>query len=151
MKHFSILYLFIFSFLLCGISVYSSAQRKITKKPQKYDRNGIASFYHDRFEGRLTATGERFHQRELTAASNTLPLNSYVKVTNLKNGYWVVVRINDRMNKHNRRLIDLSKAAAKTIHFTSGLLKVNVQYIPAKKFYPFTGLSLKKMIGIASH
>ena len=113
-----------------AVSSVANAQRKITKKVEKYDRKGKASFYHDRFEGQLTASGEIFHQNKLTAASNTLPLGSYVKVTNLKNKKTVVVRINDRMSKHNNRLIDLSKKAAKKLDFIdSGLIRVRVEYI----------------------
>ncbi len=113
-----------------AVSSVANAQRKITKKLENYDRKGKASFYHDRFEGQLTASGEIFHQNKLTAASNTLPLGSYVKVTNLKNKKSVVVRINDRMSKHNKRLIDLSKKAAKKLDFIeSGLIRVRVRYI----------------------
>jgi len=113
-----------------AVSSVANAQRKITKKVENYDRKGKASFYHDRFEGQLTASGEIFHQNKLTAASNTLPLGSYVKVTNLKNKKTVVVRINDRMSKHNNRLIDLSKKAAKKLDFIdSGLIRVRVEYI----------------------
>lgn len=91
-------------------------------------RNGIASFYHDKFEGRKTATGEIFDNDKFTAASNKLKLGSYVKVTNLNNGQVIYVRINDRMAKSNNRLIDLASIAAKKLHFhKNGIAKVKVE------------------------
>jgi rare lipoprotein A len=76
---------------------------------------GIASYYHPKFNGRLTSTGEVFSNKLFTAANNFLPLNTIVRVTNPANGKSVVVRINDRMNKRNTRLIDLSEAAARQL------------------------------------
>src|SRR5580698_7639686 len=70
---------------------------------------GIASFYANKFNGRRTANGEIFSQTKLTAASNTLSLNTWVKVTNLHNKKTVIVRVTDRMHFRNKRLIDLSK------------------------------------------
>ncbi len=91
-------------------------------------RDGIASFYHDKFEGRPTANGEIFKNDKFTAASNSLKLGSYVKVTNLSNGEVVYVRINDRMAKTNRRLIDLAAIAARKLDFqTKGIAKVKVE------------------------
>ncbi len=122
------------------------AQRAITENPETYEEKGVASYYGTRFDGQLTATGEVFDSGELTAASNTLPLNTYVKVTNLKNGKWVVVRINDRMSKHNKRLIDLTKGAAKKLGFVrAGLTKVLVEYIP-EEFYAFFGLTPDELL-----
>ena len=73
---------------------------------------GIASYYADKFEGRKTFTDEIFCQDSLTAASNTLPMYTWVRVTNLHNHLTVIVQINDKMHPRNRRLIDLSRAAA---------------------------------------
>ena len=73
---------------------------------------GIASWYGPRFEGRTTASGERFDENALTAAHATLALGTRVRVTNLRNGRSVVVRINDRGPRYRHRLIDLSRAAA---------------------------------------
>lgn len=93
---------------------------------------GIASFYHDKFVGRKTATGEIFTQEKLTAAHKTLPLGSWVKVTNLSNDSVVVVRINDRMPKSNGRSIDLTEKAAGQLNFIpKGLTKVRIEVIPA--------------------
>lgn len=95
---------------------------------------GTASFYHDKFEGRVMANGARFRQASLTAASNTLPLNSWAKVTNLSNHRSVVVQITDRMHYKNKRLIDLSRAAASRLKFLGkGLTRVKVEYLGNKR------------------
>lgn len=95
---------------------------------------GTASYYDNKFEGRKTASGEIYTQKKLTAASNTLPLQSWVKVTNLSNKRSVIVRINDRMHPKNHRLIDLSRAAASKLLFVGkGLTKVKVEYLGKKK------------------
>ncbi|MBS1667388.1 MAG: septal ring lytic transglycosylase RlpA family protein [Bacteroidetes bacterium] len=95
---------------------------------------GTASFYANKFNGRRTANGEIFSQKKLTAASNTLPLNIWVRVTNLHNKKAVIVRITDRMHKNNKRLIDLSKAAAHQLGYTGrGLTRVQVDVIGRKK------------------
>jgi rare lipoprotein A len=76
---------------------------------------GEASFYHSRFEGRRTASGEPYRGEALTAAHRTLPFGTTVRVTNLQNGRIVLVRINDRGPFHPRRVIDLSRAAAREL------------------------------------
>ena len=78
-------------------------------------KGGMASWYGPGFHGRRTANGERFNQNALTAAHKTLPFGTKVKVTNLRNGQSVVVRINDRGPYAHGRVIDLSSAAAKVI------------------------------------
>lgn len=92
---------------------------------------GVASYYHDKFVGRQTSTGEIFSNNKFTAASNTLKLNTYVKVTNLKNGKYIYVRINDRMHKDNKRLIDMASICAKKLGYHyDGLAKVKVEIVP---------------------
>lgn len=91
---------------------------------------GIASFYADRFQGIKTYSGEIYESEKFTAACNSLPMNTWVKVTNLKNNKWVIVKINDKMDKKNKRLIDLSKSAARKLAFiSSGLAKVKMELI----------------------
>jgi rare lipoprotein A len=95
---------------------------------------GVASFYSNKFEGRKTYTDEIFSQKKLTAASNTLPMHTWVRVTNLRNHRTVVVRINDKMHPRNRRLIDLSHAAAARLGYTgSGLTHVRIDVLGKKK------------------
>lgn len=89
---------------------------------------GTASYYANKFEGRLTANGEVFSQEKMTAACNVLPLGTWIKVTNLYNGRSVVVKVNDRLHYKNKRLVDLSKIAAKKIGYAGGgLTKVKVE------------------------
>ncbi len=90
--------------------------------------HGVASYYHDRFAGRKTANGEIFSQRKYTCACNSLPLGTYVKVTNKANGKTVVVKVNDRLAKYNKRVVDLSKCSARKISsIRAGLAKVKVE------------------------
>jgi rare lipoprotein A len=77
--------------------------------------HGMASWYGTKFEGRRTASGERYDMRKLTAAHPTLPFGTLVQVTNVENGRQVVVRINDRGPFGRRRVIDLSYAAAREL------------------------------------
>lgn len=92
---------------------------------------GVASFYHPRFVGRPTATGEIFSNNRFTAASNHFKLGTYVKITNLKNGRTIYVKINDRMGQPNR-VIDLTHRAAESLHFVhAGLTKVTIKPVPA--------------------
>ena len=80
-----------------------------------YTAEGTASFYADRLHGHKTTSGERYDKEKLTAAHATLPLNTHVRVTNLKNGKSVVVRVNDRMARSRHNIIDLSRAAAREV------------------------------------
>lgn len=98
---------------------------------------GIASFYSKNLEGTKTATGERFSHENLTAASNNYALNSLVRVTNVKTGKSVVVRINDRMHPRmakKGRVVDLTLSAAKKIGLTvvAGLTNVKVDLLSQK-------------------
>ncbi len=82
-------------------------------------RHGLASWYGSKFHGRKTATGERYNMYAMTAAHKSLPLRSYVQVTNLRNHRSVIVRINDRGPYHGSRVMDLSYAAAKELGMKS--------------------------------
>jgi len=97
----------------------------LNKEPTK--ERGIASWYGKKFHGQKTASGETYDMFAMTAAHPTLPIPSYAKVTNLKNGKSVVVRVNDRGPFHTDRIIDLSYAAASRIGIAapgSGLVEV---------------------------
>ena len=78
-------------------------------------RHSTASWYGSKFHGKRTANGEKFNMYAMTAAHKTLPLSSYVEVTNLKNNRTVIVRINDRGPFNSSRVMDLSYAAAKEL------------------------------------
>ncbi|MBC7826917.1 MAG: septal ring lytic transglycosylase RlpA family protein [Chitinophagaceae bacterium] len=95
---------------------------------------GVASYYHDKFQNRLTASGEKFDQKKMTAAHNGLPLNTWIRVTNLSNKRSVIVRVNDRLHRRNTRLVDLSNTAAKNLGYLgNGLTQVKVEVFGKKK------------------
>lgn len=85
---------------------------RVLPSARGYDERGIASFYGNKFHGYKTSSLENYDMYAFSAASTTLPLPSYARVTNLENGKSVVVRVNDRGPFHDNRLIDLSYAAA---------------------------------------
>lgn len=131
-------YIFILlSFLLFSQSSFAQSVEETIVGSEVSDdsvANGIASYYHDKFVGRPTSTGELFSNDKFTAASNTLALNTYVKVTNLSNGKYLYVRINDRMAKSNKRLIDVASICAKKLDFHyKGLAKVKVEIVPEEE------------------
>ncbi|MEX0406942.1 septal ring lytic transglycosylase RlpA family protein [Aquibium sp. LZ166] len=100
------------------------------KEDPNYVKVGRASWYGDAFHGRLTANGEIYDMTHLTAAHPTMPLPSYARVTNTKNGNSVIVRVNDRGPFANDRIIDLSKRAADLLDYThSGVAQVKVEYV----------------------
>lgn len=100
------------------------------KEDRNYAAVGPASWYGDAFHGRLTANGEIYDMTHLTAAHPTMPLPSYARVTNTKNGSSVIVRINDRGPYSNDRVIDLSKRAAEMLDYAhSGTANVKVEYV----------------------
>lgn len=94
------------------------------------NRRGTASWYGYRFHGRRTASGERFNASAYTAAHRSLPFGTKVRVTNLRNGRSVIVRINDRGPYARGRVIDLSKAAANAIGLiSSGTAPVRIEIV----------------------
>lgn len=109
---------------------YTVAGKSYTPRHQpRYDMVGTASWYGDKFHGKLTANGEKYDKNGMTAAHKTLPLNSLVVVTNLKTGTTVTLRVNDRGPFIGKRIIDLSEAAANIMGIKgSGLGEVRVQY-----------------------
>jgi len=95
-----------------------------------YKARGVASWYGKKFHGQKTSSGERYDMYGMTAAHPTLPIPSYVRVTNLANGRSVVVRVNDRGPFHSNRLIDLSYTAAyKLDYIRTGSTPVEVETI----------------------
>jgi rare lipoprotein A len=95
-----------------------------------YSAVGMASWYGDAFNGRRTANGEVYDMRSLTAAHPTMPLPSYARVTNLVNGYSIIVRVNDRGPYASGRIMDVSSRVADVLDFkSSGTGKVKVDYV----------------------
>jgi rare lipoprotein A len=111
--------------LLLIVSIaFSFAATAQVKHPQV----GIATFYHKKFEGHKTSSGERYRSRLFTAAHRTLAFGTMVKVTSLKTGKWVIVRINDRGPFVKHRIIDLSRGAAEELDIIGkGSHKVKVE------------------------
>jgi len=112
------------------------------KNPNSNDKNadskksnniitGLATYYAQKFEGGLTATGEIFRHSKLTAASNVFALNTWVKVTNILTGKSIIVRINDRMHPSMTKkghILDLTMTAAKQLHIVNrGVAKVKIE------------------------
>jgi rare lipoprotein A len=110
---------------------YEIAGRTYTPaEDPNYTTTGLASWYGDDFHGRKTANGEVFDQTSLSAAHPTLPIPSYVRVTNLSNQRSVIVRVNDRGPYHQNRVIDVSVRAAKMLGFyDQGVTRVKVDYV----------------------
>lgn len=107
---------------LLVITTLFSCSAKVTQR-------GKASYYADKFNGRKTASGEKFRNSKKTAAHKTLPFGTKVKVTNLRNGKSVKVKINDRGPFVAGRIIDLSKKAARKIDMQKeGVGNVKITY-----------------------
>src|SRR5215831_13113613 len=102
---------------------------QVSKKASRPYQVGNASWYGKKFHGRTTASGEDFDMFELTAAHRQLPLGTYVKVTNLKNGKWIIVRVNDRGPYVEGRIMDLSYSAARMLGFQSGIERVRLDVV----------------------
>ena len=109
--------------------------------------NGIASWYGVPYHGRRTASGETFDMEQLTAAHKKLPFETWVEVTNLRNGKRVIVRITDRGPFVRGRVIDLSRGAARELDMLStGVERVRLKVIPA----PRTSLLIPEYSGVTT-
>ena len=109
--------------VLCCISILGYSQKKKSEV-------GMSSYYGKTFHGRKTASGENFNMYALTAAHKRLPLQTLIKVTNLRNKKTVIVRVNDRGPYAKRRILDLSYAAAKEIGMVrKGTARVKIEIL----------------------
>ena len=113
-----------------------TSARQTASKPKAHKAKpyqvGTASWYGSYFQGRPTASGEPYNMYDLTAAHPELPLGTLVKVTNLRNGRAVVVRINDRGPVVPGRIIDVSYNTAKVLDFKArGIQRVRLDVVPA--------------------
>ena len=117
-----------FSSLLSACASMQQAPGKLKSTP--HETIGVASIYSGKFSGRLTANGEHYDPKALTAAHPTFAFGTLVRVLNLENGKSVVVRINDRGPYESGRLIDLSAHAAKLIGMLEdGLARVSIRVV----------------------
>jgi rare lipoprotein A len=111
------------SYTINGITYYP-------KNYSSYEEIGTASWYGVEDHGTLTANGEIFNRHGITAAHKTLPLPCFVRVTNLRNGKKLIVRVNDRGPFYPGRIIDVSERVAKILEFhKEGLARVKVEYL----------------------
>jgi len=107
----------------------AAAQKKTSGKATR-TQVGQASWYGKAFHGRATASGEEYDMFQLTAAHKTLPLGTYVKVTNLRNGKWAVLKVNDRGPYVGDRILDVSYGAAQVLNFRGrGVERVKIEVI----------------------
>ena len=115
-REFGLICLLGLGFLVYSCAAPTTPSRKVPEiKGPVYVQHGIASWYGRKFHGRPTASGEIYNMYDLTAAHKTLPLGTYVMVSNLENHRSVMVKINDRGPFVKGRIIDLSYAAARVI------------------------------------
>jgi len=113
--------------------------RSTSSQKSKPYQTGTASWYGEQFQGKATASGEPYDMHELTAAHPSLPLGTFVKVTNLRNGKAVVVRINDRGPVVDGRIIDVSYNAAMALGFQArGLQTVRLDLYRPTSYRPTT-------------
>jgi rare lipoprotein A len=110
---------------------YTIGGRTYTPAEDKnYRAEGLASWYGEDFHGRQTANGEIFDMNSMSAAHATLPMPTYVRVTNLENNRSVIVRVNDRGPYHEDRIIDVSVKTANMLGFYSaGVARVRIEYV----------------------
>ncbi|MCC6700330.1 MAG: septal ring lytic transglycosylase RlpA family protein [Fluviicola sp.] len=95
-----------------------------------FQQTGNASYYANKFHGRKTSSGEKYHKDSLVCAHKTLKFGTVLKVTNLKNDSTIIVRVIDRMGKSSPHIIDLSMAGAKQLNFVrNGIAKVKIEEV----------------------
>lgn len=108
----------------------------IIPDPKGFTQSGYASWYGLKFQGHLTSNGETYNMYDMTAAHKTLPIPTYVRVTNVDNGLSTVVRVNDRGPFHEGRIIDLSYAAATKLDYSDkGTARVKIEVLDAGEEY----------------
>ncbi|MES2851181.1 MAG: septal ring lytic transglycosylase RlpA family protein [Bacteroidota bacterium] len=122
----------LFSFIC---TIVGAVPQDTTKSSVKKVFYGQASFYANKFNGRKTANGEIFDQKKFTCACNAVKLGTWLRVTNVRNGKSVIVKVNDRIHPRMRRVVDLTSGAARQIGITAkhGLGRVKVEVLGKKK------------------
>lgn len=111
--------------------VVLGSRYRVLDSSSGYAEEGIASWYGSKFHGRRTSSGETYNMYAMTAAHKSLPLPTYVRVTNLDNDRSAILRVNDRGPFHDDRIIDLSYAAAVRLDVIStGTARVRVEAVP---------------------
>lgn len=117
---------------------------RVLDRGEGYHERGVASWYGAKFNGRATSSGEPYDMCAFSAAHKTLPLPSFVRVTNLDNGRSLIVRVNDRGPFHSERVMDLSYAAAVRLGvYRSGTARVDLQVVDEDEVSPATTVALQ--------
>jgi len=111
-----------------SVKDHATQAKKTEHKARRWYQIGIASWYGPRFQGRTTADGEAFDMNRMTCAHPTLPMGTWLRVTNLRNRRSTFVRVNDRGPVVDGRIVDLSAAAAKVLRL-SGVGKVKLEAV----------------------
>jgi rare lipoprotein A len=131
----------ILSITMVALSVHASAQVGVggaekTNAIEQKEINGrktlfgTASYYADKFNGRETYNGEIYDMTKMTAACNVLPMGTWIRVTNLTNNRWVILKVNDRLHARMTRVVDLSRVAAEKLGYIGrGLTRVKVEVL----------------------
>ena len=134
MKHLLCLSL-LCSFFLANAQVGAGGGEKkdtitITKVNGRKILFGTASYYADKFNGRPTFNDEIYDSKKMTAACNVLPMGTWIRVTNLSNNHWVIVKVNDKLHARMTRVVDLSRIAAEKLGYIGkGLTRVKVEVL----------------------
>jgi rare lipoprotein A len=132
----------------------SAKTASLTATPKKHEdwhQIGLASWYGSQFQGKQTADGESFNMYDLTCAHRSLPLGTWVKVTNLHTRKWIVVRVNDRGPVPDTRIADLSSEAAYMLGMRSrGVTRVRLDVIDPKAAVEIARLDRIRMARLAA-
>ncbi len=118
--------------VLIGCSKSKEVLKDVSKikTERKILQTGIATWYGPGFQGRKTSSGERYDMYLFTAAHREMPLQSIIKVTNVKNGRFVIIRVNDRGPVNSNLILDLSKIAASNLDITrKGYGKIEIEVL----------------------
>ena len=143
MKYFLCIIMIFFSVLVkAQVGAGGEEKKDVIEKKEINGRKvlfGTASYYADKFNGRSTYNDEIYDSRKMTAACNVLPMGTWIRVTNLSNNRWVIVKVNDKLHARMTRVVDLSRIAAEKLGYIGkGLTRVKVEVlekveIPEKK------------------
>lgn len=143
-KFFAIIFLSIFFYRCSSVPRFTSKKNAYADIPVKNNVNvfsfeklpaleiqiGTASFYADKYNGRITFSGEVYDMNGISAAHPSYTMNTILRITNLDNNKTIIARVNDRMPERSDRIIDLSLGAAKELDFVKdGLVKVKVEVL----------------------
>ena len=110
MKSLACLILFFGFIMPRHVSAQERPKGNVTGQRKAAIQYGTASYYSNKFQGRPTSSGALYDKDKMTCAHNSLPLGTWVKVTNLRNRKWVIVKVTDRLHHKNKRLVDLSSS-----------------------------------------